>query len=103
MLTALAAGVPHGFQARVPPQVINVPVRALAPLAVVIDTGPQAAGAERSANVQIVAETQTDGAQASDADGAGRGAAEPQEVGAEIGEGQGSIVEREGRDTDGEP
>lgn len=48
MFTASAAGVPHGFQAGISAQIVNVPVGPLGPVAVVVDARPQTTGAIRA-------------------------------------------------------
>jgi hypothetical protein len=58
------------------------------------DTGLQPTGAERAANVYVVAGSQGDGAESADADGAGAGAGEQQSVRAGGGREHGDIVER---------
>jgi hypothetical protein len=98
MLASHAAAVPHGLQPCVPAQVVDVPVGLPDFPRVVADAGTEPSGAERAADVQGVAGTEAQVAEAADADGAARGTSEYENVGAGYGGDHGSILRRAGLD-----
>jgi len=94
MFTADAAAVPHGLQARVPAQVVHMPVGSPGSPSMVVNACPQSSGAERAADVHVPAQLKLELAQATDADGAGAGGAEDQDVRAGNGGAHGFILQR---------